>query len=983
MSFWRGRICLFVAAILCALSIGTSGAMAQGATGTIRGTVTDPSNGAIAGASIIITSAVGQSLGATTSKVGAYEVKGLALGVYKVEAMAKGFALYEKDGVQVKSSDAITLDITLKLETEQQKVTVSAEAPNVDVSPENNAGAVVISGKALDALSDDPDELQADLQALAGPSAGPNGGQMYIDGFTAGQLPPKSSIREIRINQNPFSSEYDKLGYGRIEIFTKPGTDKFHGQFEVMGNTAGLNTDNPFLPPGESPSYDKVQYNGSFGGPLSKKASFFISAQRRDLNDLGIVFAPAVLDANNNIVNNFSEDVPTNTTRTNVGPRLDYQLTKNNTLTVRYQYWRDTEENQGVGGTALPSQGYNTFEDEQQVQASDTQMIGTKVVNETRFQFLRDTSNQNPASTAFQVAVQGAFTGGGSGAGTSMDVQSHYELQNYTSWLLGNHFLKFGVRLRDLQDNNYSASGFNGSYSFSSIQQYQAAQQAIAAGTAIPVADYPTQFSLSALTATGSATQNVNLFDVGLYVQDDWRVRPNITLSYGLRFESQDHIEDHADIAPRVALAWGLARGKNAPKTVLRFGWGIFYDRFAENLVLNAERYNGLVEQVYTITNPSFYPEIPAPGSPLLATSNVAPTTYRIAPDLAAPYTMQTAATLERQLGKLATLSVTYMNSMGHHQLFTNNINAPEPGTFAAGDPVYPITGSTAANIYEFESGGAFKENQLIVNTNVRAGARAMIFGYYTLTYYNADTSGASSFPSNPYDILADYGRAGQDVRSRFFLGGSIGLRYGFRLSPFMTASSGRPFNVTLPVDLIGSSIFNQRPAFAGPLSNPANVVSTPLGNFDTVPQPGETIVPINDFTGPGSFSLNLRFSKTFGFGKPSESSGKGQGQGGNRGGGGGGGDHGHGGPGGPFGGGGGMFGGMGGDTTKPYSLTLSVNARNVFNNVNLANPVGTIGSPSFDKSIALAGGGFGPGGGGGGSSAANRLLYLQASFSF
>ena len=105
----------------------------------------------------------------------------------------------------------------------------------------------MLSGKDLEALPDDPDELQSDLEALAGPSAGPNGGQLYIDGFTAGQLPPKSSIREIRINQNPFSAEYDKLGYGRIEIFTKPGTDKYHGQFSVEGNSSGLNTRNPFL----------------------------------------------------------------------------------------------------------------------------------------------------------------------------------------------------------------------------------------------------------------------------------------------------------------------------------------------------------------------------------------------------------------------------------------------------------------------------------------------------------------------------------------------------------------------------------------------------------------------------------------------------------------------------------------------------------------------------------------------------------------
>jgi len=111
----------------------------------------------------------------------------------------------------------------------------------------------------------------ADLQALAGPSAGPDGGQLYIDGFTAGELPPKSSIREIRINQNPFSAEYDKLGYGRIEVFTKPGTDKYHGQLNVVGNDSSFNSRNPFLGSAEQTPYDSVIYQGNFGGPITKK----------------------------------------------------------------------------------------------------------------------------------------------------------------------------------------------------------------------------------------------------------------------------------------------------------------------------------------------------------------------------------------------------------------------------------------------------------------------------------------------------------------------------------------------------------------------------------------------------------------------------------------------------------------------------------------------------------------------------------------
>ncbi len=184
----------------------------------------------------------------------------------------------------------LRLNVAMAIEVETQKIQVSDTAPTVDVNPSNNAGAIVISGKELEALPDDPDELQSDLEALAGPSAGPNGGQMYIDGFTAGQLPPKSSIREIRINQNPFSAEYDQLGYGRIEIFTKPGTDKFHGQLFVIGNDSAFNSPNPFA--GQEPGYDTMQYNGNIGGPLSKKASFFFNLEHRNINELAVINTP-------------------------------------------------------------------------------------------------------------------------------------------------------------------------------------------------------------------------------------------------------------------------------------------------------------------------------------------------------------------------------------------------------------------------------------------------------------------------------------------------------------------------------------------------------------------------------------------------------------------------------------------------------------------------------------------------------------------
>src|SRR5579863_10676678 len=233
---------LIVAVSLFFLLLGTL--WAQAPAGALRGQVTDPSGAAIAGATVVMTPATGAPIAVQSNAQGTYEFKSLAAGKYTLTVVAQGFSLYENDSVVV-ADQPLRLNVAMAIEVEAQKVQVSDTAPTVDVNPANNAGAIVISGKELEALPDDPDELQSDLQALAGPSAGPNGGQMYIDGFTAGQLPPKSSIREIRINQNPFSSEYDKLGYGRIEIFTKPGTDKLHGQLFADGNDSPWNSPNP------------------------------------------------------------------------------------------------------------------------------------------------------------------------------------------------------------------------------------------------------------------------------------------------------------------------------------------------------------------------------------------------------------------------------------------------------------------------------------------------------------------------------------------------------------------------------------------------------------------------------------------------------------------------------------------------------------------------------------------------------------------
>jgi hypothetical protein len=369
----------------------------------------------------------------------------------------------------------------------------------------------------------------------------------------------------------------------------------------------------------------------------------------------------------------------------------------------------------------------------------------------------------------------------------------------------------------------------------------------------------------------------------------------------------------------------------------------------------------------------------------MLANSATAPTIYSPDPNLRTPYIMQTGISVERQLTKNANLAVTYLNSRGVHEFFTANINAPECSAFPCNAATAPRSLGSPDNIYQYQSEGIFKQNQLIVNSSIRVGAKLSLFGYYTLNYANSDTgAGAGSFPSINNNISLDYGRSAFDIRHRFFFGGTIGLPYAFRLSPIMMASSGTPYNVTTGQDLNADSIFNDRPSFAGPNSIPANVVTNRFGSFDVVPQPGDPRVPVNYLTGPGRFSLNLRLSKSFGFGKKTEATNTLAG-----GPGGAGGTFGRG-PGGPGGRGGGGFGGRGGGgpdagaTNHRYNVTFSVAARNIFNNVNLTTPVGNLGSPLFGQSNGIVTG-FGPGGGGGGpgGASANRKIDLQVSFNF
>jgi Carboxypeptidase regulatory-like domain len=965
----------------------STGALGQSPSATLSGNISDQTGAVIPGATVTVSTPNGKPITTSSDQAGHFQIQSLAPGSYGVTASAKGFAPLSRQGVLLSSDHPVTLNLTLQIQTQEEKVQVQGNegAPQLDVSPESNASAIVIKGKDLEALSDDPDELQAELQALAGPSAGPNGGQIYIDGFTGGQIPPKSAIREIRINQNPFSAEYDKLGYGRIEIFTKPGSDKFHGQFFFNDSNSVLNSRNPFvfMP---QPSYNTDMFDGNFGGPLSKKASFFIDASRRNINEFAPINA-TILDPN---PMQFTEAVPNPNIRTRITPRFDFQLTPNNTLTVRYQLSHDSQQNAGISQLSLPSQAYNEEETEHSIQVSDSQILGAHAVNETRFRWEHDVEHQLPVSAATAVQVQGAFSSGGSSFGTVRDTENNFEFQNYTSISHGNHIIKFGARIRDLDDSNFANANFNGTLVFSpvlgvpALTVYQNALLGLCSPSNAKAC--PSQITIN----TGQPQIQFNMIDAGLYAEDEWRARPNLSLTYGLRFETQNHIHDRADFAPRVGFAWGIGSdGRAAPKTVLRAGFGMFYERFGQNLLEQAERYApGGVDSI-TLENPTFYaPQLTFAQVAQAGGTAIAPATYQISPDLRAPYTIQSAVSIERQVTKAATLSLTYLNSHGEHFFYIRNTNAP----FAPGAPP---PNPNIGNVYQYDSEGIYRQNQLIVNGRLALGGKVSLFGFYTLGYANANVSGggpssgystgimsSASFLSNSYDPMEDYGRAAFDVRNRALIAGSISMPYGFRLSPFIVVNSGAPYNITTGQDNNGDSIFNDRPILVSSAGcarvTPVGTSGfcTPIGTFNTAisaATPLSSIVPINYGQGPGNATFNLRLSKTFGFGREKQGGGGGgEGRGGPR-------MSGLGGRGLSGGGGGGggfasVFGG--GTTNRAYNLTFSIMGRNLLNRVNPGLPVGILSSPFFGQSTSIAGGPFS-------SASANRRIDLQVMFSF
>ncbi len=924
--------------------------------GSLNGQIKDELGGVIVNADVVVTDKNGQQRTVRTNQDGIYRFTNLTPGKYILRVASTGFTQYESQVNVIANKPQNSLNIALKVnDLDRQEVTVAVDTPlNSDL--ENNASGIVLRDEELNSLPEDPQGLANALQILSAASGNPTGGEVIVDGFSGSRIPPKKAIREIRINKNPYTAEFNQPGNGRIEILTKPGMEEFHGGAYFEFNNNKLNTRNPFA--STTTPYQSNYYNVYLGGPvLRNRLSFFFNFDKGKTDSNSLINA-RILDSNLNIVP-FSSTVSNPQGFTGFTPRFDLKLNNNNTLVGRYNFTKSSSVNSGVGGFSLLSRAYKTSGIEQTLHLTETAVLNQRTVSETRFQFVNKLNKKQSNNFGVTVDVPGAFTGGGTPFDNISDRYNRSEISNVTTLSLKNHTIRTGAGFRYVNITDWSTQGFGGSYRFdgSLAPQLDNNNQIVYGANGQPViipitglerywrtlmfsqlgfssqeirnlGGGATQFNIT----TGNPEARVGQHDVYAFVQDDWRLRPNFTLGLGLRYESQSNINGKLNFAPRVSFAWSKmgkankSKGKNKGEKQINFavrgGVGVFYERLGEGFTLRANRLNGINQRQYIVTDSSvldLFPQIPSVDT-LAGLSNTS-STVRQASDLRVPYSIQSTISFEKQLPLGFVLSTTYLNTRTMNALRSRYSNSPTNGI-----------GQTD-KIFQYESSGTFQQNQLSFTATKRL-KNSSIYATYSLRKAKSDTDGADTLAQDSSNFENEYSRASTDIRHNLYIGGWFRPFYNIDINPFIIYRSGIPYNITTGRDSNGDTFLTERPSFATDLNRPS-VVVTSMGAFDLDPIPGQIIIPRNYGTSPSFFSVNTRIGKTIAFNNKLKSQ-------------------------------------------NPFYLTISVQLENLFNSTNAYIPEGNLSSPLFGRPYSPAGAyGFGayvPG---------NRIIKPQVTFNF
>jgi hypothetical protein len=741
----------------------------------VTGVVLDPSGAAVSGAKVTLRQPSGPPLTASTDLAGTFRFTGLADGAYELLVEREGFApLQTRVKAAAKPSP---LRIVLRIATLRQEMMVRNPLAEVTTEPGENMDVVRLDRKTLDKLPVlGNDIVGAAAQFLDAGALGAGGISLVVDGMETTRIGVSASaIQEVRINQNPYSAEYARPGRGRIEIITKAGTDKYHGAAQFLFRDYRLDARNAFAE--TRPPEQRRIFEGSLTGPLghAKKASFVFSGNHEEEDLQSVVFARTP----SGIV---QENAGNPQRQTEFSFKVTRQFSPRYTLSVRYEFGTDSARGESVGGFTLPEAGFDAGETEHHVYYNHRAIFTPHLTNDFSLRFGRNYAyRRSRLPGARQIAVLDAFTGGGAQA-DQHSTENHVQFTDMASWSHRKHLVKFGISVPDINRRGSNDHGnFDGTFYFSSIEDYLAGKP----------------FSFTQQQGNGYLV--IWQREMGLFVQDDFKLRPNLSVALGLRCDWQNYLADHNNFAPRLSVAYSPDKAR---KTVLRAGAGIFYDRTGPGAIADTVRFDGQHFRSIVITNPG-YPD-PLAGSGTLATqpSNVT----RFAPNLREPYTLQYNFGVERQLRKALVATANYTGLTGVKLFRSRDINAPLP-------PLYPARPLPGIGILrEIESAGRLQSHSLDLGLRGTLTKFLEATVQYGLGRARNNTGGIGSFPANNYDLSGEWARANFDVRHRFRFLGTFKAGDWFEFGTIVALSSGAPFTITTGRDGNNDGRANDRP---------------------------------------------------------------------------------------------------------------------------------------------------------------------------
>jgi hypothetical protein len=765
----------------------------------VLGTVLDPSGASMPGATVQLlkgTNNPEQSL--VTDETGSFRFTQVAPGRYQIYVRRESFKPTSVR-VVVRDRDPAPLRITLPIAELREVVVASDQAGQVSTNPGENLDAVNLDRKALNDLPMlDQDVVGGISRFLDSSALGSGGASLAVNGMeTSEKGVSASAIKELKINQNPYSAEFSRPGRGRIEIVTKAEADAYHGTFNFLFRNYHLDARNAFAQ--ERPPEQRRILEGDFTGPLGHggKTSFLITFNHEEQDLQAVVFAGTV----NGL---FRTNVATPEGQTEFSAGLNHQFSKKNTVSIRYEFSQDSIENSGVGEFSLPEVGSNQFGREHHIYYNHRTVFSTKLVNEFSLRVgSHDNRTQSLHPGIRKIIVQDAFTGGGAQA-VVQSTENHLQFTDAIAWLHGKHSIKAGINVPDIGRRGTSdRSNFDGTYTFSTLEDYLR-------GT-------PFLFQSN----LGDPHLAFWQMAFGAFIQDDYRLRPNLSLGVGLRYDLQNYLSDYSNFAPRVSFAFSPDRKR---KTVFRGGAGIFYDRTGAGAIGDVLRFDGQRLRQVLITNPSY----PDPWSSAANLLLIPPSVVRFAPGIRSPYTVQYGVGVERQLRKSTTLTVNYIEIRGVKLFRSRDINTPLPPYYSQRPD------QTMGRVRQIESSASSRSRSLEI---LFRGNLSRFFNgtiqYVTGRAYN-NASGINSLPANSYDLSGEWSRADFDQRHRFNMLGAFKAGELFTLGVSASLTSGRPYSLTLGQDVNHDGNANDRP-------------------------PG---VRRNSLQGPGSATFDLRWSK-------------------------------------------------------------------------------------------------------------------------